>query len=284
LDRLNFYRLADTAGGFGFIDISTQQELQSYTAMKGFIGDVAAIGVAPVSYTTADLPSVIAPYSGYFPLTTVPVVGRVSAADPQNSFLFVSFQRSYGAVWTSVSSPPAVPITVNLPAGTAAVAATDLVTRQAVSFTTTESTATYSVADNPVALKIVPLSETGPVSNWRQTWFGSPVNSGNAADAADPYHTGVSNLEAFAFLGPNRNPTLAAPSLLPQSQLSSGNLFFSFTQPVGTSGVTYHAEWSATLQNDWQPISDTGAGTQHLFSVPVGSNQKFFIRLRVTDP
>ena len=38
-------------------------------------------------------------------------------------------------------------------------------------------------------------------ANWRQAWFGTTTNSGNAADTADPYHTGIKNLEVLAFLG-----------------------------------------------------------------------------------
>jgi hypothetical protein len=44
------------------------------------------------------------------------------------------------------------------------------------------------------------------------------------------------------------------------------------------------AEWSATLQNDWLPVPDTGTGALHLFSVPIGSNEQLFLRLKITSP
>jgi hypothetical protein len=74
-------------------------------------------------------------------------------------------------------------------------------------------------------------------------------------------------------------------SELPQVQMSSGNLFFSFTQPAGVSGLTYGAEWTAAADSgNWQPIADTGTGNVHTFSAPIDSNTQMFLRLTVSDP
>jgi len=122
------------------------------------------------------------------------------------------------------------------------------------------------------------------LDDWRQAWYGpGATNSGPAADSADPYERGLTNLEVFAFFGPTQNPATAQVSQLPDPQMSGGNFVCSFTQPAGVSGVTYGAEWSATLQNDWQPVPDTGTGTQHVFSMPIG-NTRYFLRLTVSDP
>ena len=119
---------------------------------------------------------------------------------------------------------------------------------------------------------------------WQQTWYGSTTSSDAAYDA-DPYHTGLSNLLVFAFMGLNQDPANAVVSLLPQLQSSSGNYSFSFTQPSGVSGITYGAEWTTTLPaGDWLPISDTGSNLLHVFSVPAGSNTQMFLRLKVTSP
>ena len=57
----------------------------------------------------------------------------------------------------------------------------------------------------------------------------------------------------------------------------------SFAQPAGVSGVIYGAEWSPTLVGGtWTPVPDSGTGGAHVFSVPIGSNQKMFMRLLVT--
>jgi hypothetical protein len=122
-------------------------------------------------------------------------------------------------------------------------------------------------------------------SAWRQKWYGTTDNSGDAADTADPYGTGIQNLAALALLGPNQDPSTAGVLLLPQVQKSGGNYSYSFTEPAGVSGVTYGAEWSTTLQtNDWHAISDTGAGTTHIFSVPTSGDLRLFLRLKVSSP
>ena len=93
--------------------------------------------------------------------------------------------------------------------------------------------------------------------------------------------------EFFAFLGPYLDPSTASVSQLPQVQISGGNISFSFAEPSGVSGITYGAQWSATLQaNDWHAITDTGDASatppQHLFSVPIGRNTQLFMRLTVS--
>jgi probable HAF family extracellular repeat protein len=121
--------------------------------------------------------------------------------------------------------------------------------------------------------------------SWQATWFGSPTNS-SAALNADPYHTGVLNIQVFAYLGPYQDPSTASPAQLPQVQMGGGNLFYSFTEPFGVSGITHGAQWSATmLPDDWHPVPDTGdpAATppSHLFSMAM-TNSQLFMRLTVT--
>jgi hypothetical protein len=122
--------------------------------------------------------------------------------------------------------------------------------------------------------------------SWQQTWYGSPTNS-DAGWNADPYHTGIPNFAAFAFIGPYQDPSTASIAQLPQMQLSGGNLFYSFSEPFGVSGITYGAQWSTTLgPNDWHPVADTGDPSTvppgHLFSIPISANAQLFIRLTVT--
>jgi hypothetical protein len=130
---------------------------------------------------------------------------------------------------------------------------------------------------------VITVTRQSGAQSWQTTWYGSTVSS-NAAYTADPYHTGLSNLAVYAFFGPGKNPATALVSQLPQASLSGGNYTFSFTQPAGVSGVTYGAEWSSTLvSGSWTSITDTGSGTQHIFSVPVGSNTQLFMRLKVSS-
>ncbi len=72
--------------------------------------------------------------------------------------------------------------------------------------------------------------------------------------------------------------------MLPQPQNIGGNYVITFTQLAGVSGVTFGAEWKADLTSaTWTPIAESGSGSTHTFSVPVGTNQKLFIRLTVTS-
>jgi hypothetical protein len=129
------------------------------------------------------------------------------------------------------------------------------------------------------------IAVVSPVDGWRQQFFGTTSNSGNAADNADPFHTGAPNLLVFAFFGPNQNPALVSPNELPQVQMSNGNLVFTFTQPAGVSGITYGAQWSnAADSGEWQPILDSGSGNVHIFSTPIAGNTQMFMRLMVSDP
>jgi hypothetical protein len=124
-----------------------------------------------------------------------------------------------------------------------------------------------------------------PIETWRQTWYGTTASIGNAKDTADPYGTGIQNLQVFAFFGPNQNPATARVGQLPQIQRSGGILTSSFTQPAGVSGITYSAESSTTLlPGGWQAVPDTGILPQHSFSIPAGSNPRLFLRLKVTNP
>jgi hypothetical protein len=121
--------------------------------------------------------------------------------------------------------------------------------------------------------------------SWQTMWFGSPTNS-NAALTADPYHTGVKNIQVFAYLGPYQDPSTASPTQLPQVQIGGGNLFYSFTEPYGVSGITYGAQWSATmLPGDWHAVPDTGDPTAtpptHIFSMPMTDTQ-LYMRLTLT--
>jgi hypothetical protein len=120
--------------------------------------------------------------------------------------------------------------------------------------------------------------------SWQVAWFGSTTNS-DAAYNTDPYHTGVANIAVFAFLGPYQDPQTASVALLPQVQMSGGNLFYDFFEPAGVIGVTYGAKATTDLGTaSWEAVPDTGSGGEHIFSVPIDASPKLFMRLTVTVP
>ncbi len=104
---------------------------------------------------------------------------------------------------------------------------------------------------------------------------------------ADPYQTGVPNIQVFAYFGPYQDPQHGQHR--PNSRRcrwAAAILFYSFTEPFGVSGITYGAQWSATmLPNDWHAVPDTGDPTatppSHVFSMPMTSPQ-LYMRLTLT--
>jgi hypothetical protein len=111
-------------------------------------------------------------------------------------------------------------------------------------------------------------------------YFESAENSGDGANNADPDFDGLDNLAEYAFgLHPKSGSSLQTP----QIERIGDNLVFNYDQPAGVSGITYGAQWSPNLI-DWYPITDTGSGDNHIFSVPIGTNPKMFLRHRITQP
>jgi len=132
----------------------------------------------------------------------------------------------------------------------------------------------YSTVDSFTTLATFP--------SWQASWYGS-VSNGSAAYNADPYHTGVANLGVFAFLGPDQDPQTAGAAQLPQVQMGGGSFYYDFFEPAGVSGLTYGAQSRLDFgSGNWQSVPDTGSGTEHIFSVPVGENPQRFMRLTVT--
>ena len=132
---------------------------------------------------------------------------------------------------------------------------------------------------------ITAFSFLTPQESWRQTYFGTTTNTGDAADLFDFDKDGLVNLLEFAL---GLNPTLGSSNQIPQGQINGSNFVISFTQPAGVTGITYGAEWSTTLSSnplDWTNITDSDPSpTGYIFSVPIGGNQAVFIRLMVTSP
>jgi fibronectin type 3 domain-containing protein len=122
-----------------------------------------------------------------------------------------------------------------------------------------------------------------PLENWRLTWYGNTGNTGNAANTAAPHGNGISNLLVFGLIGPQQNPATAQPSQLPQLVSENNAHRFDFTEPSGVSGISYGADWSATLApGSWLPLPDLGSGTRHVFEAP-SNESRVFMRIVVTN-
>jgi hypothetical protein len=111
-------------------------------------------------------------------------------------------------------------------------------------------------------------------------WVSSQYPAVTGGFSADHEKDGIANGIEYAF---NLNPTVAnALSVLPQPSLGGGNLTLSYTEPSGISGITYGAEWSENLTS-WTPITDTGSGTTHVFTVSTAGKTRLFIRHKITQ-
>ncbi|MBK8039987.1 MAG: cadherin-like beta sandwich domain-containing protein [Verrucomicrobiaceae bacterium] len=130
----------------------------------------------------------------------------------------------------------------------------------------------------------------GVQQGWRQLYFGTSSNTGNAADSFDYDKDGLPNLIEWAC---NLNPTAASP--LPITTTLNGAVFeFTYTRSVSAlnAGATFTVEWSDTLPGtSWssvgvteQLLSDNGTVQQVKASLPAGTTGHRFVRLKVMAP
>jgi hypothetical protein len=159
---IQFYRLYDTSSdNFSFVNPTASADgshspLSAYTAIAGFMADLAKIKLSPVtSYGAGNLPS-IASYRGTYPLDTVAMAGA-RAGDTANSVLFTMWQRSNTAgKWATLASPAPGAVTVQIPSGLSVVSVINLDTRAAVSYTASGQQITMQVADDPIEVLLEP--------------------------------------------------------------------------------------------------------------------------------
>jgi glucose/arabinose dehydrogenase len=120
------------------------------------------------------------------------------------------------------------------------------------------------------------------LETWRQQYFNTTTNSGNAADGFDFDKDGLSNIVEYAF---GMNPTDGGNRTLPQAQLQPGGFTVTFTQPAGVTGINYYAEWSPSLApGSWTNVPDTGVGTTHTFTVSNLNKTRVLLRFNVAVP
>lgn len=145
-------------------------------------------------------------------------------------------------------------------------------------------------ANQPVFSLPVSLSLT-PIAGWRQTYFGTPKNSGNAANSADPQNDGIANILAYAF---GLNPLLHNSD--PISVGQSGNfLTLTFRRPhPAPSDISYLPQVAADVTSGvWnsgptytsQAVVNNGDGTETVTVTdltPIGSVQAHFMRILIS--
>ena len=115
------------------------------------------------------------------------------------------------------------------------------------------------------------------LEQWRQTYFGTTADSGDAADATDPDGDGMTNAQEYAC---GTSPTDSASVLKASLQVSLSDYVLGFPSVVGK---TYRVERSDTPTNgSWTPLQDNIAGTGGVIQVTdtgVASQPRRFYRV-----
>ena len=136
------------------------------------------------------------------------------------------------------------------------------------------------------AAYIFNLQAQAALVSWRNTNFGSPDNSGDGADMADPDQDGLVNLLEFA-TGQSPQARLPLPATLTNN---AGQLSFTYPRlKASKTEIQFSVEWSDSLETgSWSSDgtneviqSDNGTTEQVKVSQPQGSAKRF-VRLRVT--
>ncbi len=128
------------------------------------------------------------------------------------------------------------------------------------------------------ASKVVTAQAPSGFAAWVTTQY--PAVTGGPT--ADHDNDGLMNGVEYAF---GLNPTAATPgSALPKPLIVGNNYTVTFPHPAGVTDVTYGAQWSPNLAT-WTPVTDTGGGGNHTFSVnKVGKGQVYFRYQIVVGP
>lgn len=144
-------------------------------------------------------------------------------------------------------------------------------------------------ADEPAYT--IGLSGTGgqPISAWREQYFETTANSGNAADDADPDNDGVTNLMEFATAG---DPTDRSPVKTPLSPPVAGMIQFNYTRnKLASAELSWIVEWNDGLEESWSSngvsetvTADDGSIQSVVVTLPAGLAGKRFVHLKVTRP
>ena len=151
------------------------------------------------------------------------------------------------------------------------------------------ATITLTVSDGQLsAADALTLTvQTTPGGTWRQQYFGSTANSGNAADGADPDRDGFTNLWERAFA---LNPNSADLGMWPSLGSDPTFLTLTYRKSLAASDLSFQVVWSSDLLN-WSAtgvtdalISADAAKETRVGKVPKSTGDPLFLRLRITAP
>jgi sugar lactone lactonase YvrE len=110
----------------------------------------------------------------------------------------------------------------------------------------------------------------GLISSWRQQYFGSDQNSGNAADLAAPDGDGIPNLVKYALLmTPGQNGSTRLPQAEMTGTSGSRRLTLTFQRDPSRSDVSIVVEAQSGLDGAWSEIARSTNGADFTGSAAV---------------
>ncbi|MCX6874432.1 MAG: hypothetical protein NTW21_11595 [Verrucomicrobia bacterium] len=129
----------------------------------------------------------------------------------------------------------------------------------------TASTSTFVVggdSENTTAISNGALFSYahGAVDHWRLVTLGSTTNTGNAADAADPNHNGISNLLEYALNGDPLGTTTGTGILPKVSRSGTNHLQLAFARYLDRTDLSLTVQASDTLNGTWTDLAQSVNG------------------------
>ncbi len=150
-----------------------------------------------------------------------------------------------------------------------------------ITFTAGDGASTASQAFNVLLLN--------QAQTWRLRNFGTITNAGLAADLADPYNSGISNLLERAFGG---NPNKPSQAVLPYVDPGGTLLSLDYFKSDAATDLTCFVQSTTSLSStSWVTasgtstiLSDNGTVQWIRFTTAPGNAGRKFLRLQVTSP
>ena len=215
----------------------------------------AASGVKTVTVTNPDNQAVSSA-SGILTIdTTAPVVtppANVTALPASSAGATVTY-----AAATATDAMGVVLITYSQNSGTLFPIGTTTVTVTAWDAANNPGTATFTVTVSPLT----------PVQSWREVHFNTILNTGNAADTADPNGNGIINLVEYA-LGGDPSGGTTGTTILPKPGRSPANtLQIRFTRYQDRSDLTLTVQASDSPAA-WTDLARSTAGAPFVLLAP----------------
>ncbi|AKC83547.1 hypothetical protein IMCC26134_13585 [Verrucomicrobia bacterium IMCC26134] len=259
-----------------------------YVAFTGMVAADGTIGWSILPDTSTGGGG-LAPLVGFQLLVTgtdiAPAVPAGLGATPGNNSVALSWSAASGAATYTVKRS-------DTEAGTYATLSAGSITGTTYTDNTALNGSTYyyvvaaansaaqSADSAPVSATLV--SSLTALQTWRQSNFGTTVDSGNTANSADPDGDGLANLLEYA-LGSDPASANTSPAT---AGTSGAFLTLGFT-PVADASLSYEIEASSDLAGSWTTAQSYGAFNStapvtYTDSVTLSNGTRRFLRLKVT--